>query len=418
MSKKIFYRLCAVLTAAVLFLQGCGFSAKAYPSVREISERSSAAGFLASLVEKSEGFISSDGKSDEAYLYDNAITLYALSEAGAAAHAEILADAIVYAQNHDRAFHDGRLRNVYLGGDPAAAAGRSVGGINGAVPLPGFWQNGKWLEDCYAVSSSAGNISWTVIALLKASEVVSEEKKAEYIAAADKAGEFLLGLSSESGGFTAGFEGWDDVQEKAGYKSTEHNLALMAAFSALSDIMKTDNPQKSAEYEAASESARKFIFSMYDRELSCFYTGTTEDGLTVNKSVLPLDTNALSVLAFGEKLEDADKVLTFIKRSMSVGAGFDFSAGDLDGVWNEGTAQMALCCHMKGMNEEYSAMMGYLKTQEYKDGGIPAADRDGVSTGFFLSGTAELWEYYNTLSIGATGWYALAQLKANPLAVN
>ena len=59
--------------------------------------------------------------------------------------------------------------------------------------------------------------------------------------------------------------------------------------------------------------------------------------------------------------------------------------------------------------------MGYLRTQEYKNGGIPAADRDGVSTGFVLSGTEELWEYNNTLSIGATGWYALAQVTVNPL---
>ena len=57
----------------------------------------------------------------------------------------------------------------------------------------------------------------------------------------------------------------------------------------------------------------------------------------------------------------------------------------------------------------------YLKTQELKKGGVPAADRDGVSTGFVLSGTDELWEYYNNLSIGATGWYALAQMKVNPL---
>ena len=67
------------------------------------------------------------------------------------------------------------------------------------------------------------------------------------------------------------------------------------------------------------------------------------------------------------------------------------------------------------MPEEYNALLGYLKTQEYKKGGVPAADRDGVSTGFLLSGTQELWEYNNTLSIGATAWYALAQMRINPL---
>ena len=125
---------------------------------------------------------------------------------------------------------------------------------------------------------------------------------------------------------------------------------------------------------------------------------------------------ALSILAFDGKPGEPAEELAFLKKTMAVGAGFDFSAGDLDGIWNEGTAQMALCCLKQGMNDEYHALLGYLKTQEYKDGGIPAADRDGVSTGFLLSGTQQLWEYNNTLSIGATGWYALAQLQADPLA--
>ena len=136
----------------------------------------------------------------------------------------------------------------------------------------------------------------------------------------------------------------------------------------------------------------------------------------VNEGVIPLDATALSILAFDGKPGEPAEELAFLKKTMAVGAGFDFSAGDLDGIWNEGTAQMALCCLKQGMNDEYHALLGYLKTQEYKDGGIPAADRDGVSTGFLLSGTQQLWEYNNTLSIGATGWYALAQLQADPLA--
>ena len=52
--------------------------------------------------------------------------------------------------------------------------------------------------------------------------MVSEEKGAEYIAAAEKAADFLLAFSSRTGGFTAGYEGWDEVLKKAGYKATEH----------------------------------------------------------------------------------------------------------------------------------------------------------------------------------------------------
>ena len=405
--------LSILLIFMMLVLQGCGKKNGIEPSAKEISEKFSAAGFLASLVEKSKGFIGSDDKSDQAYLYDNAIALYALCEVGAVWHAQELADAIVFAQTHDRMFHDGRLRNVYLVGDPAVDSGYSV--ASGTVPLPGFWQNGKWYEDFYSVSTSTGNMAWTILALCRVSRIVPEQKETEYLNAAKNAAGFLLGLSSPTGGFTAGYEGWDKEQQKVTYKSTEHNIACYAAFSVLADLVEEKEPKTAAEYRAAAESACQFVLSMYDAELGCFYTGTEPDGETVNTGVIPIDATALSVLALKDRIADAGASLDFIKKNIAVGVGFDFSAGDLDGIWNEGTAQMALCYLKQSRTDEYNAVMGYLKTQEYKSGGIPAADRDGVSTGFVLSGTEELWEYNNTLSIGATGWYALAQVKVNPL---
>ena len=83
--------LSAGLAVVFLFLQGCGSSSRIQPSTKEIAEKSSAAGFLASLVEEQSGFIGSNRKTEEAYLYDNAIALYALAEAGAAWHAKVRA---------------------------------------------------------------------------------------------------------------------------------------------------------------------------------------------------------------------------------------------------------------------------------------------------------------------------------------
>ena len=411
--KKMRRGLCIMLIFMMLVPTGCGKKKEIEPSAKEISEKFSAAGYLASLVEKSKGFIGSDDKSDQAYLYDNAIALYALCEVGAVWHAEKLANAIVFAQEHDRTFHDGRLRNVYLCGDPAMDSGYSV--ASGTVPLPGFWQNGKWYEDFYSVSTSTGNMAWTILALCRVSRVVPEQNGNIYLNAAKNAAGFLLGLSSATDGFTAGYEGWDKEQQKVTYKSTEHNIACYAAFSVLANLLEEKEPKAAAEYRQAAESASKFVLSMYDEEKCCFYTGTESDGETVNTGVIPIDATALSVLALTGRVADPEKSLEFIKKNMAVGVGFDFSAGDLDGIWNEGTAQMALCYLKQNREEEYNAAMGYLRTQEYKNGGIPAADRDGVSTGFVLSGTEEVWEYNNTLSIGATGGYALAQVKVNPL---
>lgn len=57
--------------------------------------------------------------------------------------------------------------------------------------------------------------------------------------------------------------------------------------------------------------------------------------------------------------------------------------------------------------------MRYLDTQSLSDGSIPAADRDGVSTGFVINGTDVLWEFNNSLSISSTSWYAFAQMGIN-----
>ena len=407
----------SLLIVSAILLSGCG-SKKIVPLSDNISAASSAAGFLAAKVEESGGFISSDAQrqkaSDYAYLYDNALAAVVLARAGAQEHAEIISDAIVFAQTHDRTFSDGRLRNTYNSGDPESDSGRSIASGKVTIRIPGFWQNGRWQEDAYTVSTSTGNMAWAILALCAAAENASDEKREEYLEAAGRAADFVLTLRSDNGGFTAGYEGWDDAQKKATYQSTEHNIDLYCAFSVLSDALSEKDSVKSVEYKNAAEYAKDFVLSMYDRKLRCFYTGTENNGKTVSDGIIPLNTNSLAVLALGDELTDSEKILSFVEERMAVGGGYDFSAGDLDGIWNEGTAQMALCYFKLGNTEKYDTIMAYLKTQTGKDGSIPAADRDGVSTGFVIEGSDALWEYNNEQSIGATAWAAFAQLGVNP----
>ena len=411
-NKRSLRTIVSIVVGMALLFIGCARQAESSPSAADVGMRSEAAGFLAAAVERSRGFIAGENQrersSDCAYLYDNAVAVVALSHAGAQWHAERIADAIVFAQEHDRTFQDGRLRNAYISGDPRSDSGHSIIASRVTIRLPGFWQNGRWQEDYYTVSTSAGN-------MCAAAEKASDEKKAEYLAAAIRAADFILTLRSENGGFVAGYEGWDDAQIKATYSSTEHNLGIYSAFRALSDAVEQSVPQKATEYRDAAEEAKRFVLSMYDKKLGCFYTGTKEDGKTISDGVIPLDANSIAVLALAEALEDPYRILSFVEERMAVGAGFDFSAGDLDGIWNEGAAQMAVCYHMLNNTERYDEIMIYLKTQTGKDGSIPAADRDGVSTGFVIVGSDSPWEYYNLQSISATGWLALAQLGKNPL---
>lgn len=410
----IFMSICFVL---ILIITGCKSKNDIKPAAREIFEDSSAAGFLALRVEESEGFISNsedNGETNEsAFIYDNALALMALSKVDAKWHVEKIADAIVFAQEHDRKFNDGRLRNAYIGGNPKSDSGRSIVGGEVTVRLPGFWKDGLWQEDPYTVSTSTGNMAFVIMSLCRAAEVTSEGKKEEYILAASKAADFILTLKEGDGGFSAGYEGWDEAQKKATYKSTEHNINLVFAFKALAKAIEDIDSEKQSIYLEASEHAKEFVLSMYDKNLHCFYTGTKEDGKTINKGVIPIDSNSLAILAFGKELDDVYSIISFLEKRMSVGSGFDFSAGDLDGIWNEGTAQMAICYKVFGDEDKYQKVMRYLDTQSLSDGSIPAADRDGVSTGFVVNGTDVLWEFNNSLSISSTSWYAFAQMGIN-----
>ncbi len=415
---KTIVNILSLLIVFAMLSTGCTSAKPLTPTAADISEISPAAGFLAVKTEKSGGFIASDDQRDRAseyaYLYDNAIAAIALSYAGAQQHAEKIADAIVFAQGHDRTFQDGRLRNAYLEGDPKSDSGRSIAAGKIKVRLPGFWKDGRWQEDSHTVSSSTGNMAWAILALSTVAKNASETKRQEYLDAAVRSADFVLGLRSDGGGFTAGLEGWDDAQTIATYKSTEHNISLVRAFSELSESLLETDPDKAAFYADASNHAKDFVLSMYDEELHCFYTGTKDDGITISKGIVPLDANSLSVLILGEELKNKNLVVSFVEEKMTVGEGFDFSAGDLDGIWNEGTAQMAVCYRLLGNKDRHEETMAYLKTQAAKDGSIPAADRDGVSTGFAIVGSDVLWAYNNVQSISATGWLAFAQLNENP----
>ena len=342
-----------------------------------------------------------------AYLYDNAITAMALSYSGRHERARQIADAIVYAYEHDRFFTDGRMRNAYSAGNPASFPGWYSKNGKAFARMPGFYdlKSKNWYEDYYAVSTSAGNMAWAILALCEVGKHAPEPEA--YIRTAKGAGDFVLTLKSPSGGFTGGYEGWEGSQVKPGYKSTEHNIDLIAAFYKLAGLT------GEKKYADASEHAKAFVMTMYDSEKGCFYTGTKEDGVSVNEDVLPLDCNTWAILALKDGFKDGAKVLSFIEENMAAGSGYDFNE-DRDGVWFEGTSQAALAYRQVGGDAKYRDILAYLNKSANADGSITAADRDGVTTGFLVSGTDIPWKYGKRVHIGAAAWLAFAQLGINP----
>jgi hypothetical protein len=347
-----------------------------------------------------------------AYLYDNAAATLALSYAGKHERARQIADAIVYASENDRAYSDGRLRNAYSAGDPRSFKGWFSGKGGEFARIPGFYDadDAQWYEDYYAVSTTTGNLAWAMLALCEVYE--NAPQRTEYLDAARRIGDFVLTLEDDKGdgGFTAGYEGWEGSEAKAGYKSTEHNIDLITAYGLLADLTGEES------YADAAAHAKDFVLALYDADRHCFYTGTDADGVTVSTDVLPLDCDTWAILALGADFEDGAEVMAFVEQNMRLESGYDFDT-DKDGVWFEGTAQVALAYGQIGDAARRAEVMAFLDANELADGSIPAADRDGVSTGFIVSGTDIPWEYGKRPHVGATAWLAFAQMERNPFEV-
>jgi hypothetical protein len=344
-----------------------------------------------------------------AYVYDNAAALIALSEAGEYDKAKQIADAIVYASEHDRYYTDGRLRNAYANGDPQTYSGWHSVITEEMSQTSGFWdaEQGAWFEDYYAVSTSTGNIAWAILALNEAHSSFPDGDK--YLDTAKRLADFVLTLKSDTGGFTGGYEDWERQEFSVTYKSTEHNIDLITAFSQVAKLSGDD------KYAEASEHAKAFVMSMYDPALNLFYTGTTTDGITPNKDVLPLDCNTWAILALGSDFADGKAVLAEVEKQFALDGGYDFNT-DKDGVWFEGTAQVALAYKAIGDDAKYNEILSFLIDNAAASGSITAADRDYVTTGFTVSGLGDMpWNYGKREHLGATAWLAFAELGVNPL---
>jgi PKD repeat protein len=350
--------------------------------------------------------------SNVGYSYDNAVALIAfLAEGGedGKRRAGLIADAFVYAQEHDRYFTDGRIRNAYQAGDLILPSGWEPRGKIATVRMPGWWDdNGdQWSEDSVQVGTYTGNVAWTGLALLAYYNTTNDTK---YLQAVNKLGDWVLLNCADSAhpGFTGGYEGWEPSQTKLTYKSTEHNMDLYAMFSQLYTIT------GEAKWRDAAEKARGLVLSMWDPVEGKFWTGTQPDGVTINKDFVPTDVQAWSIQSMGDVISRTDqtRALQYADSNCRVDLGYDFNT-DRDGVWPEGTGQMAVSFHLLGDSVRSNEIVQYLHTLQNGDGSIDAASHDGLSTGIDQS-DGHPWLYYKRPHVGATGWLSLAESGTNP----
>lgn len=339
-----------------------------------------------------------------AFTYDNALALLAYLSRGSANdmnQAKYLADAFVFAQKNDPYYSDGRLRNAYSSGELADLK-------TGKVRLPGWLKQGTWLQDVSQVSTHTGNVAWAILAL---NQYYLKTGDRTYLNSAICLGNWIENNTRDTrgaGGYTGGYQGFDGKANKIGWKSTEHNLDIYAAFSGLYRATGEQIWQNRAAY------AGKFVEAMWNENDGCYMTGTLEDGITINKTNIPLDIQAWSIMALPTR-DKTTRLLDWAEKNCLSEhhgfRGFDFNH-DRDGIWFEGTAHMALAYRIAGNTNKYEEYLGELSRAQgsalnASGQGLTAACHNGVSTGFD-------WQYFARLHTGATAWYILTSQGLNP----
>jgi hypothetical protein len=347
-----------------------------------------AAGSAPRLVQSFSGGVLGQRRFTVSETYDDALVIDAYLAEGTSAgraRAEVIGDGLLYVQAHDPA-HDGRIRAAY-------------------APSPLLLPGDVKATD---LATLAGNMAWAGLAL---AQLYAATGRMAYLDGAEAIGNWVQvhcydarGAGGYTGGETAG-------GQKIEWKSTEHNIDLYALFTLLA------RETGAQVWSARAAWARRFIAAMWDGQQGDFNVGTTADGVTLNKAVLPEDINSWSFLALRDPAYAAS--VTWIVRNHAVTAGgfsgVSYCRADRSGVWFEGTAHLADALEVRGGPGDDALAARYLADVYYAqahgpngDGlGIIAASRDGL-------GDCSGGSYYASLHTGTTAWYILAAKKVDP----
>ena len=380
----------------------------AVPLLASVTPKASACGYLTGLIDKeppsgplflpSYPTVESGPLHGAAYLYDNAVAAVALVGCGEQDKAYRIGEAILWAIDNDRIWHDGRLRNAYAAGVVA----------NGPVKLPGWWDNtqNKWLEDRYQVGSDNGNMAWAMLALLSINDVSTGSRFRD---GAARLGTWVAQWADTrgTGGFTGGTFGHEPTPEVRTWKSTEHNTDLAAAFGLLA--IRTGD----SRWRDMATAAEHFVNTMWDPACACFAAGTAEDGVTRNP-IVALDAQVWPLTALPGAAKKFASAITTAEQRMSVDQGFSYGE-DRDGVWTEGTGQMALLMELLGRTGKAKSLIAVIESQRSPDGGFYATSVRELPTGFVLdTDPTKPRLYFRLPHLGAASWAALAERGFNP----
>ncbi|MEU5395228.1 Tat pathway signal sequence domain protein [Streptomyces tibetensis] len=380
-----------------------------------------------------------------AFTYDNALALLAHLAARTPAgltRAEALGDALLHAQSHDPAYDDGRLRQAYNVGPYTFYDGSLQ--PDGFVRADGTANVGTQFG---FTGTAVGDMAWAGIAL---GALARRTGARRFLDGAVRIGEWIerTGRTDEPlGGYKFGVNG---ANQKLPFTSTEHNTDLLCLFGRLARLT---GDRVWLERRGRAEA---FVRRMWEPSGGFFYTGTN-DGVTVNRSPIPEDTQTWTHLALASRrhsrsldwavaelavLDHSGRTnstvpagqsyegVTFSSASLLANEGTPIADGrpkpDRNGVWFEGAAHLALALRDRGARGDEARARRLLASIERAQellgddqtvGGRPLPERSGVVSASSPLDTGFGFGYYPYRHTGATAWYLMAAARFNPLRV-
>jgi hypothetical protein len=336
--------------------------------------------------------------SNAAFTYDNSVAAIALVACGHTAQARRIGDALLLALDHDRYWHDGRLRNGYAAGAVGA----------GPLKLAGWWdlKSQRWLEDDYQAGSDSGNIAWAMLALLTLHAASGDQR---YRDAALRLARWVEGTldTRGAGGYVGGYLGHEPAPQRQRWKSTEHNTDLAAAFGWLARVT------GDAHWRQRTALAADFVAAMWSAGCGCFAVGTAEDGVTPNP-LLALDAQVWPLMALPAAVKRFEPALQSVDRSLRFEPGYTYSQAG-GGLWTEGTAQVAVLLQLLHHQARARALRAAIDSERTPDGGYYASSSAATPTGFMLATDPTVPRvYFHLEHLGAAAWAALADQGYNP----
>lgn len=334
-----------------------------------------------------------------AFVYDNALAGIALKTCGEPTQARRIADALLLAAAHDPTFKDGRLRNAYRGG---AVTGDKV-------ELPGYWESkgNYWSQDPYQVGTASGNVAWAALLLLSVYDTTHDRRYLDG-AVAQLTWVQAHALGSAPAAYEGGVFGYDNAQRPQHWKATEHNLDIYAA--ATWAARESGDAALSQQAQVAGD----FVKSMWDNTQHRFFVGTLDDGKTLSRDKSGLDAQAWPLLAFNPHPAMWNQVWSWIESQHKSGNGYGYRRQP-DGVWTEGTAQVATAMMASGKPVP-DALWQLLSAQRSSSGMLYATPQPRITTDFAIGPTSTYADfyYYHQPHLGATAWAAIAAKAWNP----